>query len=128
MSINRLLLLALLLILLTGAACGSSSDATPTPEMIDFPTEFDERFTIGAFSGQNIVIDYSLTINNPGTGRLFIMVRAPDDEAIWQQVITEAGEGSITVPVQLDGDHQVLAAQGDLDGQFTIAARRTIGS
>lgn len=104
----------------------STSDQTPSGGAtatldIPFPTIFPSEHTVSLNTGRTLIVEYDVTIYNPGTGRVFLKVLDPTGKELHRMVITATEKSSVDIPVATSGEHTILAAPENLSGSYTVA-------
>lgn len=99
------------------------ANTTATPEIV-FPQNFPDRYEVDVNTGQTLVVNYEVVINNPGRGRVFIVVRDPAGQDIWRLVVTETTTESADVPTSTGGTHEILVAVENLSGRYSVTFAR----
>lgn len=94
--------------------------ATAAPD-IPFPATFQGGFPVTVRAGQTLILNYSVTIDNPGRGRVFFVLRDPSGADVWRLAVTETADTSADITISASGEHQLLVASEDLDGQYSIS-------
>lgn len=96
---------------------------SPTPDIV-FPQNYPDRYEVSVSAGQTIVVNYDVVINNPGRGRVFMVVRDPAGQDIWRLVVTETMTDSEEVPASRGGTHVILVAVENLNGRYSVSFGR----
>jgi hypothetical protein len=104
-------------------ATGNQAESPATQQLnqdIAFPSNFPDQYEVQVGSGRIVVINYEVIINNPGRGRVFLILRDPSGAIIWRLVVMESANTSVEIPVPSNGTYQIAAAVEDLDGRYSI--------
>lgn len=96
------------------------AQTTQAPDTPRFPLDFPDRYTVDALAGQIIIVNYAVTLDNPGVGRVFIVVRDPNGDDIQQLFINSSTEDSAEVPANRSGTYEVLVAFENLRGNYSV--------
>lgn len=98
----------------------TSTLATTTSEFT-FPSVYPTVNSVTLRQGQTLLVNYDVTIFNPGQGRVYIVVRDPSGEDIYRLVVTETTKETAEVPVEEGGQFEILAAPENISGQYSIS-------
>jgi len=120
--------LALLLVSLLLAGCGSSSVQVGWVESRQLATwrasydTFDgiERTAFRAQEGQTISLDYDVTVEK---GSLTLRLVAPDGESVWEKTYSQDGDESITLTAPQQGRYRLCVEGDGAGGSFGLSWR-----
>jgi hypothetical protein len=104
-------------------ATGNQVESPATQQInqdIAFPSNFPDQYEVQVGSGRIVVIIYEVIINNPGRGRVFLILRDPSGAIIWRLVVTESANTSVEIPVTSSGTYQIGAAVENLEGRYSV--------
>ncbi len=108
-------------------APGGTGDGSPAAE-IPFPTTFNETYTVNVQAGNTLLVEYTVTLTNPGTGRVFVLVRDPGGSEVARLTLTETVEDVEEIPVASGGEYTILVAYENLRGNYSVQYSQRTGS
>jgi hypothetical protein len=95
-------------------------DTSPTAN-IPFPQTFPDQHEVTIQQGRQLIINYDVIINNPGRGRVYLVVRDPAGETIWQLPVIQTESAAVEIEIQRSGTHEILAAVENLSGRYSLS-------
>lgn len=100
----------------------SAPTLTPAPGEVIFPQTFPDSYTTTSLRvGQTLLVNYTITLDNPGIGRIYFIVLDPNGTEVDRWFITETDDDTREIPVETAGAYEIRVAFSDLRGNYSVS-------